>query len=194
MFSIKKTFLIALALSLASVLGAQTTPPPSTSTGFSASTDAVAIYFNNEWTPGAHITQSFDLMDFGTSKANHLSIQANQMLAPTPGLNIYTGGFELQPNLGSLFSRTNIPNNTLQLFFNGSAGVGTISSGPNQVSFLAGGGVRYNFNSSVTWNSLQVTYVRFGSINSVAISSGLSYIFGPKASATQVSSTTAAKK
>ena len=186
-------FIAVITLLLGSlVINAQTAPP--TSTGLSASTDAVGVYFNGAWTPGAHITQSFDLMDFGATKTNHLYIQAHQLLAPTPALNLYTGGFELQPDLGKLFSKTNVPANTLQLFFNGSAGVGTIGSGSNQVSFLAGGGIRYNFNSSVTWNSLQATYMRFGSQNAVAISSGLTYIFGPKANQTQVTQSSAPAK
>ena len=184
--------LFVLLLCGSGAIHAQTTTS-TTSTGFSASTDAVGVYYGGAWSVGSHVTESFDLIDWGTNKSSHLFIQGNELLAPTPGLNLYTGGFEYQPNLGNLFSKTNIPANTIQLFVNGSSGVGTAGSGPNHVSFLAGGGIRYNFNSSLTWNSLQATYVRFGNQNFPVISSGLTFIFGPKAT-TVVSSAAVAKK
>lgn len=177
----KRILILTALLFAAFAAAAQSTTTTTTSTGFSASTDACGVYVASSWTACTHITQSYDFMDWGSTKANHLFVQGNQLLAPTPGLNIYTGGVEYQPNLGNLFAKTNVPANTLQFFVNGSAGVGTSATGPNHVSFLAGGGVRYNFSQSVTWNSLQATYVRFGSQNYPVISSGLTFIFGPKA-------------
>ena len=185
----RNIFICIVLLFAAFAVTAQTTT--TTSTGFSAETDAMGVYYNGAWSVGSILKQNFDLIDWGTNKTNHLFIQGNQLLAPKPGINVYTGGFEYQPNLGTLFSKTNIPANTIQLFLDGSAGVGTISGGTNHISFMAGGGLRYNFNSSLTWNSLQASYTRLGSLNIPSISTGLTFIFGPKSTMVVTSSTQA---
>jgi hypothetical protein len=192
LFNLKKVLILAVLL-ISGSLAAQSTVTTTTSTGFSGATDAVGVYSNGAWSAGSHITQSFDLIDFGATKANHVFVQGNQWLYPTLGYNFYTGGFEYQPNVGNLFSKTNIPSNTMQLFLNSSVGVGTSSTGPNHIVYSGGGGVRYNFNSALSWNSLQGTYQRFGNQNIFALSSGLLYVFGPKATTVITTPATAAK-
>ena len=188
MFNFKKILILAVLL-ISGSLAAQSTPSPTPT--FTTSTDVVGIYYQKAWSLGTEIKGSYDLMDFGTTKANHLFVTENNLLAPTPGLNMYLLGVEFQPNTGNFLSKTNLPPNSIQLFFGGSVGNGIPSTGSNAISFLAGGGARYNFNSSVSWNSIQAQYGQFGSQRFAVLSSGIILQFGAKLPSTTV--TTSAK-
>jgi hypothetical protein len=157
---------------------ATTSTTASASNGFAATSEAVAIRYSGEWSVGTHVTESYDFADFGKTKANHLYVQGHELLAPTPGLSIYAGGLQFEPDLTALLKRTNLPASNFGVYFNGAAGNGVPSSGGSHISFLAGGGVKYALTSALTWQSLNVQYFRYGSNNGAAISTGLSFIFG----------------
>ena len=157
---------------------ATTSTTPRASNGFAATTEADAIRYSGEWSVGTHVTESYDFADFGKTKANHLYVQGHELLAPTPGLSIYVGGLQFEPDLTALLKRTNLPVSNVGVYFNGAAGNGVPSSGGSHISFLAGGGVKYALTSTLTWQSLNVQYFRYGSNNGAAISTGLSFIFG----------------
>jgi len=168
-------FALAVALvALPAVVVAQTaTPPPSTSNGFSGASEAVALHYAGEWSPATDVTQSFDFLDFGKTKTNHIYLEGHELIAPTPGFNIYAGGLKFEPDLSSLFKKTNVQAGSFSAFFNGSAGNGVPSAGGSHISFLLGGGVKYNVTSNLSWQSLQAQYGRFGSNQFVVISTGL---------------------
>ena len=155
-----------------------TSTTTSASNGFAATSEAVAIRYSGEWSVGTHVTESYDFADFGKTKANHLYVQGHELLAPTPGLSIYAGGLQFDPDLTALLKRTNLPASNFGVYFNGAAGNGVPSSGGSHISFLAGGGVKYALTSALTWQSLNVQYFRYGSNNGAAISTGLSFVFG----------------
>jgi hypothetical protein len=180
---LNKVGIILLILGLgmafpASTRAQTTTTATSTSSGFSATSEAVAVRYAGEWSAGTHITESYDLVDFGKTKANHLYVQGHELLAPTPGISIYAGGLQYEPDLTALLKKTNVASTNFGVYINGAVGNGVPTSGGSHISFLAGGGVKYALTSALTWQSLNVQYFRYGSNNGAAISTGLSFIFG----------------
>ncbi len=182
--AINKIGVLLFVLFLAPSLCAQTATPaptPTTPTAmFTGSSDAVAFHFNGEWTAATLVGQQFDLLDFGATKANHLSLVGNELVAPGANFNAYLGGIRFEPNLVPLFAKTNLPAGTFGIYLEGSGGNGVPSSGGSHISFLAGGGVKYRATASLSWNALEAQYVRFGSQQGAILSSGLSFIFGSK--------------
>lgn len=156
------------------------TPQPTapTSLGLSGESDAVAVHFNGEWSAGTLVTESFDFLDFGTAKGNHLFVTGQQFLAPTPGLQAYLGGITIQPDFTKLLSKTNVPTGNFSAFISGAVGNGLPSVGGSHISFMAGGGIKYTLTQSLTWQTIQGYYGRIGSQPFEAISTGLSFIFG----------------
>lgn len=150
----------------------------STSNGFVASSDAVAVYYGGTWSAGTHVTESFDFLDFGATKANHVYLEGHELIAPTPGWSIYAGGLKIEPNLAGVLKKTNVPAGNFGVFFDAALGNGVPSSGGSHVSLLAGGGVKYQLTQSLTWQSLQAQYGQLGNSRFGAISTGLSFIFG----------------
>lgn len=168
---------LAAALVIPVSAAAQTTTVPPQSNGFSASSEAVALHYNGEWSPGTIATESYDFLDFGKTKSNRIYLEGHELIAPTPGLNIYAGGIKFEPDLSNVFKKTNVQAGSFSAFFTGAVGNGVPSTGGSHISFLAGGGVKYNVTSSLSWQSLQAQYGRFGSNQFVVISTGLSFIF-----------------
>lgn len=84
----KGTILLLALLLIPAALKAQTLPPAPTPTslGLAAESDAMAVHYNGEWSAGTLVTESFDFLDFGATKGNHLSLVGQQFLAPTPGV------------------------------------------------------------------------------------------------------------
>lgn len=161
---------VVLALFLVPIASAQ-------SNGFAGASDAVAIHFNGEWSAGTHITQSFDFLDFGASKNNHLYLEGHQLLAPGPGFNAYAGGLKIEPDLSKLIKKTNVQPGAFGLSFSASVGNGVPSVGGSHISEIFGVGAKYNLTNSLTWKSLEVDYARFGTTNYQVISTGLAFAF-----------------
>lgn len=155
-----------------------TAPAAPTSLGLSGESDALAVHFNGEWSAGTLVTESFDFLDFGTTKGNHLFLVGQQFLAPTPGLQAYLGGVVIQPDFTKLLNKTNVPTGNFSAFFSGSVGNGLPATGGSHISFMAGGGVKYTLTTSLTWQTIQGYYGRIGSQPFEAISTGLSFVFG----------------
>jgi hypothetical protein len=172
--------MISLALMLSGSAQAQTVTPTATavSNGFAASGGPIAIHYNGTWSAASFTRESYDLVDFGATKANHVSIQGVELVMPQPGVNIYLGGVTLQPDLSSLFKKVNVPAGSFGAFFDANAGNGIPSTGPSHVSWLAGGGVLYKFTGSLSWTPLAVQYGRFGGTGFVAMSTQLQFVFG----------------
>lgn len=156
-----------------------------TSNGFVAGSDAVAIYYNGQWSVGTDASESYDLIDFGANKTSHFSLEGREIMAPTPGFNIYAGGFKYEPDLSNLFNKTNVQPGSFGLFIRGAVGNGIPSVGQSHIAFTAGGGVKYQITQSLTWQSLQANYFRVGNNGGIAISTGLQFIFGPKTTSAQ---------
>jgi hypothetical protein len=176
--SIKITALIG-ALLFASALFAQTpTTTTSTSSGFTGGADAVAFRYQGTWGTGSLTTESLDFLDFGKTKKNHIFVEGRELVASTAGLSIYTGGIGYQPDLSKLLAKTNVTPANLSISFNAGLGVGVPSVGNDRISAIVGGGVKYKATSSLSWNALQVQWVRIGGINAAAISTGLAFVFG----------------
>ena len=142
---------------------------------FTASAEATAFHLNGTWSVANHTTESFDLVDWGKTKANSFAVQGHEILAPTPGYTIALAGFRLTPNIAPLIAKTNIPAGTFSVYVQGAGGVNT---GPaTHYAFLMGGGVNYRVSSTVTWSSLHVAYLRIGAQNASEVSTGLQYYF-----------------
>lgn len=152
------------------------TEPIHPSNGFSASSDALAVDVNGQWSAGTLVSQSFDFLDFGKTKAHHVYLVGNQFLAPTPGFQLYTGGVRYEPDFSSILTKTNLPVGNFGVFVDGSVGSG-ISSGPAHIAWLAGGGVRYALTSQLSWQTLQIQYGGIGAQRVLGVSTGLSFIF-----------------
>jgi hypothetical protein len=146
-----------------------------------ASSDAVAFHYNNEWTAASHTTESVNFLDWGKTKANHLFLDGHEFLASTENLQIYAGGLTYQPDLSSILKKTNFSSDNLAVNFSAAVGNGLINSGTtskSNISFLAGGQMKYKTTDALTWNAGQFLYERVGSKNGWSISTGLAYIFG----------------
>ena len=170
--------MIGLGALCAGQLHAQTTPTPTpagiTFTGGSA---AIALHHNGSWGTGNLTTESLDFMDFGKTKSQHLFIEGKELIASSAGFNVYAGGVTIQPDLTKLLAKTNVTPANLSVAFNFDGGAGIPTAGNSHIAFLAGGQVQYKATSSLSWNALQVQWLRYGSVNAPVISSGLSFIF-----------------
>jgi hypothetical protein len=177
--------MIGLGVMCAGQLQAQTVTPVATSAAsttatFTGGSDAIALHYAGAWGTGNLTTESFDLMDFGTTKSEHLFIEGKELTGAQSGINAYTGGVKFQPDLTKLLARTNVSPSTFGVYVSGSGGVGMLSAGGGHIAFMLGGGIEYRSSSTLSWNPLQVQYVRIGNQNAALISTGLSFVFGQK--------------
>jgi hypothetical protein len=156
---------------------APTAAPTATFTGGS---DAIALRYAGAWGTGNLTTESFDLMDFGATKSEHLFLEGKELIGAQSGINTYTGGVKFQPDLSKVLAKTNVSPSTFGMYVSGSAGVGMLNTGGSHIAFMLGGGIEYRSNSTLSWNPLQIQYVRIGNQNAVVISTGLSFVFGQK--------------
>ena len=173
--------ILSFGMLLTPTVHAQTpSPAPVTNSAatFTGSADAVAFRYNGQWGVGSLTTESLDFIDLGKTKSNHVFVEGRELVASTAGLNVYTGGVAIQPDLTNLLKKTNVSTANLSISFNVGAGAGIPASGGSHISFITGGGVRYKATSALTWTALQAQYVRYGSKNSAAISTGLAFAFG----------------
>ena len=165
----------------AATAGAQTTSSTTdTGNGFQASTAAVALHYDGTWSAATHVTESYDFLDWGKSKSNHIYIVGHELVAPTPAFDIYAGGITVEPDLSSLFKKTNITSGTFGVEFSAALGNGVPTTGGSHISALVGGTFKYRATSELTWNAIEGEWVRYGSYNGAAISTGFAYIFGGK--------------
>jgi len=167
------TILLGASFALAQT---PTTPP----NGFSSQAGPLAIRYNGDWSVGSFVAERYDIVDFGATKNNHLSINGVQLLAPTPGINMYMGGFDYEPDLTSLTKKLNMPPGNFGLFVNAEVGSGTVSTGTNGIAWSVGGGATYKLTGQLNWQPLIVNYGRFGSNQFLGMSTQLSFIFGKK--------------
>lgn len=176
-FAVHLLALVAIALILpAAVSFAQTAP----SNGFAGASEAVALHFNGDWSAATIATESYDFLDFGKAKTNHIYLEGKELLAPTPGFNAYLGGITIEPDLSTVLGKTNVQSGAFSAFFSGAVGNGIPSNGGSHITFLLGGGVKYNVTGSLTWQTLRADYGRFGPQQFAVISTGVAYIFGGK--------------
>lgn len=176
----KTGILLLTALLFGGVCQAQAVSNPSpiqAPAGFSAASSAMAIHYKGEWSAGTLVTESYDFLDFGQTKANHVYVEGFELVAPTVGLNVYGGKLRLEPNLAALMNKTNVTAGSFQAFFDVGAGNGVPSAGGSHIVLTAGGGVRYQVTPSLSWQTLEGHYGRFGSVPFAYISTGLKYVF-----------------
>ena len=177
--------MIALGSMCAGRVQAQTvTPSPATTVAptatFTGGSDAIALHYAGAWGTGNLTTESFDLMDFGATKSEHLFVEGKELIGAQSGINAYTGGVKFQPDLAKLLAKTNVSPNTFGIYVSGSGGVGMLNAGGSHIAFMLGGGIEYRSSSTLSWNPLQIQYVRIGNQNAAVISTGLSFVFGQK--------------
>jgi hypothetical protein len=154
--------------------------PTVTAATFTGGSDVIALHYAGTWGTGNLTTESFDLMDFGKTKSEHLFLEGKELIGAQSGINAYTGGVKFQPDLSKLLAKTNVSPNSFGLYFSGSGGVGTLNAGGSHLAYMVGGGIEYRANSTLNWNPLQVQFVRIGNQNAAVISTGLSFLFGQK--------------
>jgi hypothetical protein len=146
---------------------------------FSTSSEAVGIHFNNAWTAGNHTTETLDLLDWGAQKANSLSVEGHELLAPGANFNSYLGGIRITPDISALLKKTNISTDQFGVFAQAAAGSATMTAG-NKFTFLAGGGAMYRLTTNLAWSTVDFRWGRVGSHTFYEASSGLSYYFNPQ--------------
>lgn len=166
---------VLLCLCTASVNSQTTNPTPA---GFVASSDVLAIDYNGTWSAGNLSTESYDLLDYGTLKSSRLFLQGVELTAPGPGLSVFGGGVLWQPDISTLFNKTNLTGGNFIVFVDGSAGVGIPSVGGDRVSAIFGAGGKYILSDNLTWNTVRCEVVFFGSSRLPACSTGISAYFG----------------
>ncbi len=172
-------FLAVLAVTLALPIQAQS---PS---GFVASSDAMALHGPSGWGVGNLTTESYDFLDYGTTKSNRVFLQGVELSAPSTGLSVFGGGVLWQPDISALLKKTNLPAGNFLTFVDASAGAGIPQTGTTRVSAIVGGGVRYILSDNLTWNTVRFEEVFFGNQRYPAISMGIAgYFGGTPASAT----------
>ena len=168
-----------MALTFAPVArAADSTATASTSSTLtlSASSDVLADHCNGGWTTGTHVAESLDFYDTGNT---HVYLEGHEHISTGCGFSVYAGGVGVQPDLSKLLKKTNISTDNLSVAFHVAMGNGLPTSGSgSHISALVGGVVKYRATTSLSWNALQVQWVRYGSTNVAAISTGFSYVFG----------------
>ena len=147
---------------------------------FTGGSDVIALHYNGAWGTGNLTTESFDLMDFGKTKSQHLFIEGKELIGTQAGINAYTGGVKFQPDLSKVLAKTNVSPANFGVYFSGSGGVGTLATGGSHIAVMVGGGLEYRSSSALSWNPVQIQYVRIGNQNAAVISTGLSFLFGQK--------------
>jgi len=176
----RKTFTVLAVILLAvACMCAQTTTATPVNPGglnFTGGTEVTAFRFAGTTSAGAKITQSLDFYDWGTTKANHLSVMGYQFLAPTPGISFYGAGARIDPDLSKALSKTNVNSGQFGVFAETAVGAAILPK-TTGVGVMLGGGIKYQITSALGWNSLSVNYLRLGSTNAVSMSTGLTYIF-----------------
>jgi hypothetical protein len=185
----------ASSLLLASALVAQVplpapvvTPTASTPAGFVASSDVLAINVNGSWGVGNLTTESYDLLDYGTTKSSRVFLQGVELTAPSAGFSIFGGGLLWQPDISSLLKKTNLPVGNFIVFADANAGNGMPTTGSNRVSAIIGGGMKYILSDNVTWNTVRYEEVFFGNQRYPAVSTGIAAYFGGSPASPVVSS------
>jgi len=179
--------LCAALFALAAAASGQTT------TGLSLTTQssAVAVYFNGTYGLGNDTIASLNLVDFGKTKANHLSIGERTFIDTTHGFSIYGGDIGFTPNIAPLLGKTNFPVGNFYVSFHASIGNGIPAAGPSHIAFLGGLDAHYTLNQNssgtLTWNTVEAGYGRFGNQNLGYVDSGLAYQFGGTHGTTTVS-------
>jgi hypothetical protein len=173
--------MLGLSMALAQPVKAQattTTPAPAASSPvFTGSTDAIGMRWKGAWGTGNLTTESLDFLDFGKTKSQHVFVEGHELISSAAGFNAYTGGLAITPDLTKLLAKTNVTPANLSVTFSASVGSGVPNAGNSHIAFLLGGGVKYKATSALSWNPLQVQWLRYGSNNAPVISGGLSYIF-----------------
>ena len=150
----------------------------STSQGFAGASYAVALHYGGVWSAASLTDERYDLIDFGTTKANHIFVQGQELIAPTPGISFYGGGVAFKPNIAGLLSKTNVPNAALKTFFAASVGSVIPTTGASHIGALFTAGVSYQLTSNLAWESFRVAYGRNGSQGFEEMSTGLAFVFG----------------
>ena len=175
----KRSIALFAVLALAAIGYAQTPAPTLT---FTPGSEVVAFHTNvagvPQWSVGNLTTESFDLIDFGKTKAQHFSIVGTELLAPTPGISMYHAGGSYVPNVTGLFSKTNIPSNTISFHVDGSIGITIPAAGTNHISWMGGGGFKLFPGAAVTYNALQGQCGKMGAQTFCEVSTGISKVFG----------------
>ena len=185
----RKLSVLAGSMLLSVVLAAQTTPAPvSTPAGLVASSDALAINVNGSWGVGNLTTESYDFLDYGSTKSSRLFLQGVELSAPSASFSVFGGGLLWQPDISSLLTKTNLPSGNFIVFADANAGNGMPATGSNRVSAIIGGGVKYILSDNVTWNTIRYEEVFFGSSRYPAISTGIAGYFGGTPASATVSS------
>ena len=177
---------IAIALLAAMALGL--TANAQTSSGLVTATDAMGISCGGSWSVGNLTSESYDLLDYGATKANRLFAQGVELTAPGCGLSVFGGGVLWQPNIATLLSKTNLPSGNFLTFVDASVGNGIPATGADRLTTIIGGGVKYIASDNVTWNTVRFEEVFFGANRYPSISSGLSVYFGGTPASAVISS------
>ncbi len=146
---------------------------------FTGTTEVTALHFNGAWGPANHTTESLDLIDWGPTKANSLSVEGHQVVAPSANLSAYMGGVKFVPDLSSLISKTNLSSDQLGVFLQAAAGEGSLPA-KNSLAFFIGGGVNYRMTSNLSFSTIDFRIGRAGSQAYYEVSSGIQYIFNPQ--------------
>lgn len=181
--------ILALAACLPALqLAAQTPAPVVAPAGFVASADVLAIGGPTGWSAGNLTTESYDFLDYGTTKTSKIFLQGIQLSAPGPGFSIYGGGLIWQPDISALLKKTNLPSGNFTAFVDGSAGLGMPSTGTNRVGAVLGGGLKYILSDNLTWNTIRFEEVFFGAQRYPAVSAGIAVYFGGTPAPAAVSS------
>ncbi len=159
---------------------AQIVTPAVSGPSFTGASGPCAIRIYGAASVCSNTTESLDFIDWGKTKDNHLFVESQQILAPTPGLSLYVGDLRYQPNITKWLKPTNVTPANLSVSFDLGGGSGVPATGPARFTFIAGGQLQYKATTSLTWNPVKLEYVRLGDNNAMVYTMQLRWLFGPK--------------
>lgn len=177
----KKQVATFAVMSLCAALAlAQATPAPAPASPlFTASSAAMAIEMNGEYSVASDTTESLNI-------TKSCGISGDELLAPTINLQGYYGGVACTPDLSALLAKTQIPPSSIQFTFKASLGVArntTPTDAINHISGFGGGCVTYQATPGGGFVApMCFQYLRapgFGKdANGFLVSAGLGWVWG----------------
>ena len=172
--SLKSLILLACLLGFALSASAQS------GVTFTGTTEVTALRYNGAWGAANHTTESFDLIDWGATKGNSLSVEGHELAASSAGFNSYLGGVKITPDISSVLSKTNLAASQFGVFAQAAAGEATLPT-TSAFTFFVGGGANYRMTANLSWSTVDFRIGRVGSLPYYEVSSGIQYIFNPTA-------------
>ncbi len=151
------------AITLAMVTFCAMTSAAQTGINVAVGTSAMAVHYQSNWYAVPLVYQTVDVKDWtpdANGYVNSLAVRGDEMDASaTAGFKYFGGGFQFTPTrtLASLVKSTNIPADSVRIYFRGTVGSFIPNAGTSHITgnFGAGGSVALNQSGTIVWNTIE---------------------------------------